>query len=121
MIPAIAAGVLAILNSAPSERVNAMDDDRPALRLDVAEHDGSIEVRLIGDTARTQEVSYTLEVSGQSTSRHRGRTTLTAGSSAVLSTMRASVGADWCVTLFAEEAGRAPYEITRGPCDFAAD
>jgi hypothetical protein len=121
MILAAASGLLAILFPAPSDRPSPMPEARPALRLDVEQRDGNIEVRLIGDAAQTQEVSYTLEVSGQSTSRHRGHTTLTGGSSAVLSTMRASVGADWCVKLTAQEAGGAPYEITRGPCDAAGD
>jgi hypothetical protein len=113
------AGLLAILHPA-SETVTTMTQAPHTLRLDVEQLDGSINVRLTGDAVHAQEVSYTLEVSGNSTSRHRGRTTWAAGASAVLSTMRASVGANWCVKLVAEEAGQAPYEITRGPCDGAA-
>lgn len=50
----------------------------------------------------------------QSTSRRRGWTTLTAGTTAALSSMRDSIGADRCATLVAEEAGREPYEIIEG-------
>lgn len=96
--------------------VPAMTEDPHALTLDVREQDGAIEVQLIGLSPRAQQVSYLLEVSGQSTSRHRGKTTLTAGTTAILSTIRASSGADWCVRLVAEEEGRAPYEIREGSC-----
>lgn len=109
------AGVIALMLPAP-QTVPIMTEDTHALTLDVQQHDGAIEVRLIGNAAHTQVVSYLIEVTGQSTSRHRGRTTLTAGNTAVLSTMRASVGADWCVKLVAEEAGREPYEIIEGSC-----
>jgi hypothetical protein len=88
-----------------------------ALALDVASREGMLEVRLIGRSAHAQVVSYTLEVTGNSTSRHEGRTTLTAGTQAVLSTMRTQAGENWCVTLVAEEEGGAPYTISRGPCD----
>lgn len=121
LLPAV--GALALLLLAPAT-VPPMTDQNPAsearaLTLDVRQHDGGIEVELVGLSPRTQRVSYTLEVTGQSTSRHRGSTTLAAGTRAVLSTMRASAGASWCVTLVAEEEGRDPYEITQGSC--AAD
>jgi hypothetical protein len=107
------ANVLALLALAT---VPPMTDSAPALTLDVRHHDGLVEVQLIGLSPEPQAVSYTLEITGQSTSRHRGSTTLAAGARAVLSTMKTRVGDDWCVKLTAEEAGRAPYEITRGPC-----
>lgn len=124
MIPAAApavSAVLALLIPAASATEPPMNDAPHALQLEVEQHGGTIEVRLTGASDTARQVSYTLEVTGQSTSRHRGSTTLAAGSSAVLSTMRASVGDDWCVKLVAEEAGVPPYEITRGPCDTAAD
>ncbi|PKP93014.1 MAG: hypothetical protein CVT75_06775 [Alphaproteobacteria bacterium HGW-Alphaproteobacteria-14] len=114
------AGLAAFLLLAPGT-VPTMTEDSHALTLDVQQHDGAIEVRLIGNTAHTQVVSYLIEVRGQSTSRHRGRTTLSAGNTAVLSTMRASVGADWCVKLVAEESGREPYEIIEGSCAAPAE
>ncbi len=109
------AGAMAVLLLA-SGTIPTMTDDPHALSLDVQQRDGAIEVQLIGHAERTLEVSYTLEVTGHSTSRHRGKTTLTAGRSAVLSTMRASVGEEWCVKLVAEEPGRAPYEVIEGIC-----
>jgi hypothetical protein len=118
MIPVLPAGAIAVLLLAAADvpaEVPAMSAAEPnALTLDVAARDGIIEVRLIGLSARAQEVTYALEVSGQSTSRHRGKTTLAAGTEAVLSTMRAEAGENWCVRLVAEEEGRAPYEITEG-------
>lgn len=96
--------------------VPTMTQDTHALRLDVRQQDGGIEVQLIGKSATAQQVSYLLEVSGNSTSRHRGKTTLTAGATAVLSTVRANTGADWCVRLVAEEEGREPYEVLEGNC-----
>ena len=120
MIPALpafflpaGAFVLALLSQTTGA---AMTDQPNALTLDVHEHDGLVEVQLVGLSPRVQAVSYALEVTGQSTSRHRGSTTLAAGTRAVLSTMRTKAGADWCVKLVAEEEGRAPYEITRGTC-----
>lgn len=119
MILSHAAGLFALLlipHEIPTEMVIPMTDESPALSLDVQHTGNLIEVRLIGNAAHTQEVSYQIEVIGQSTSRHSGKTTLTGGTTAVLSTMRASVGADWCVKLVAQEAGREPYEIIEGPC-----
>lgn len=104
---------LALLSHAT---VPVMTDDAPALTLDVREHDGMLEIELVGLSPRAQGVSYALEVTGNSTSRHRGSTKLAAGTRAVLSTMRTTAGENWCVKLTAEEEGRAPYEITQGPC-----
>jgi hypothetical protein len=87
-----------------------------ALSLDVETRDGMLEVRLTGLSERAQGVSYSLEVTGTSTSRHRGSTQLAAGTQAVLSTMRTTASEGWCVKLVAEEEGRAPYEVTRGTC-----
>ncbi len=109
------AGLAAFLLLAPGT-VPAMNDDPRALTLDVQQRDGGIDVQLIGHSAHTQQVSYTLEVTGNSTSRHSGKTTLTAGNTAVLSTMRASASDNWCVKLVAEEPGRAPYEVIEGSC-----
>jgi hypothetical protein len=112
---AFPAGAMAVLLLA-SGTIPPMTDNPHALSLDVQQRNGTIEVQLIGHSERTLEVSYTLEVTGHSTSRHRGKTTLTAGRSAVLSTMRASASETWCVKLVAEEPGRAPYEVIEGSC-----
>ncbi len=94
----------------------AMTETAHALSLDVETRDGMLEVRLVGLSAEAQEVRYTLEVKGNSTSRHSGATKLAAGTRAVLSTMRTSAGADWCVRLEAQDADGAPYAVTRGTC-----
>lgn len=109
----IGAIALALLSHAT---VPVMINDALALTLDVREHDGMLEIELVGLSSRAQSVSYALEVTGGSTSRHRGSTMLVAGTRAVLSTMRTTAGENWCVKLTAEEEGRAPYEITQGPC-----
>lgn len=114
MIMIHAQAFLALLLASGTEP--AMTEDRQALRLDVHQHEGAIEVQLIGNSAQAQEVRYLLEVTGQSTTRHRGKTTLSPNTTAVLSTVRANTGSSWCVKLFAEEEGRAPYEVTHGSC-----
>lgn len=111
--PALAALLLPFLSSA----VPAMPDLPEALKLDIRQEGGSLEVQLIGDSPRTQQVSYLLEVNGQSNSRHRGKTTLVANTRTILSTIKASAGDGWCVRLLAEEEGREPYEILEGACD----
>lgn len=118
MILAHLTGALAALLAAPATvpPMTAMTDSPHALTLDVRQHDGMIEVLLTGLSPYTQQVSYTIEVTGRSTSRHRGTTTLTADTSAVLSTMRTNAGEDWCVKLVAQEEGRDPYEIIHGSC-----
>ena len=119
MIANLAAGAAALLlltSGSEPAMTDAASEHPRALTLNVAEHDGSIEVQLIGHSAQTQVVSYSLEVTGRSTSRHSGKTTLTAGATAVLSTMRTSAGAEWCVKLTAEEPGHAPYEAIEGNC-----
>jgi hypothetical protein len=106
----------ALLVPFASSTVFAMTDLPAALQLEVRQTGDAIEVQLIGDSPRAQQVSYLLEVTGQSTSRHRGKTTLAANARTVLSTVRANVGEYWCVRLLAEEEGREPYEILEGDC-----
>lgn len=110
------AALAALLVPLASSTVSAMSDLPEALKLDVRKTGDAIEVQLIGDSARAQRVSYVLEVTGQSTSRHRGKTTLAANARTVLSTVRANAGERWCVRLLAEEEGRDPYEIIEGDC-----
>lgn len=113
---ALLAGTASSGLPAANPETPAMSEAPRALSLDVENNGGVLEIRLIGMSDRAQGVKYALEVTGSSTSRHRGTTQLAAGTRAVLSTMRTSAGADWCVKLVAEEEGRAPYEITRGSC-----
>ncbi len=94
--------------------VSTMSDSPRALTLDVRRNGDQIEVELIGHAPEARTVSYLLEVTGTSNSRHRGKTTLAANSRAVLSTVKVSAGRDWCVRLKAEEEGTEPYEIREG-------
>jgi hypothetical protein len=110
------AALAALLVPLLSSTVSAMSDVPEALKLDVRQAGDGIEVQLIGNSPRAQQVSYLLEVTGQSTSRHRGKTTLAANARTVLSTVRANAGEKWCVRLLAEEEGREPYEILAGDC-----
>lgn len=119
MIPALPALLIAVASGGshdPQPETLAMAEAPHALTLEVQARDGMLEVRLVGLSPRAQAVRYTLEVTGASTSRHSGATTLTAGTEAVLSTMRTSASADWCVKLEAQDEGGAPYAITRGAC-----
>lgn len=117
MIPAAGLAVLLLLTPGTVPNMTDAISEQPrALTLDVTQRDGGIEVQLLGHSAHTQVVSYTLEVTGQSTSRHSGKTTLAAGATSVLSTMRTSAGSEWCVKLVAEETGREPYEVIEGSC-----
>ena len=121
ILSALPVGMIALALLAPS-KVPAMTNDvstptTRALTLDVREHDGILEIALVGLSPRAQGVSYALEVTGNSTSRHRGKTTLAAGTRAVLSTMRTQAGDNWCVKLTAEEEGSTPYEVIQGPCN----
>lgn len=115
MTGALPASAAALLLLAPTT-VTAMTDEPHALTLDVREDAGTIVVQLVGFAPEARQVSYALEVTGQSTSRHKGKTMLAAGTRAVLSTLRATAGENWCVTLQAEEEGREPYEVTQGNC-----
>jgi hypothetical protein len=105
-----------LLPLASTSAVPAMVEAPPALSLAVSKQGDRVEVQLIGEAAEARQVSYVLEVTGQSNSRHRGKTTLAANTRAVLSTIRTSAGPDWCVRLLAEEEGREPYEIREGLC-----
>lgn len=87
-----------------------------ALSLKVERRDGKLDIALFGHAAQVLEVSYLLEVSGASTSRHRGKTTLAADTPVRLSRMTTDEAENWCVRLLAEEVGREPYEIRQGPC-----
>ncbi len=111
-------GALAmLLLSLASSTVPDMNDNAPhALVLDIRRLGDAIEVQLIGQSPQSLQVSYTLDVGGTSTSRHRGKTTIAAGNRTVLSTIRVSAGEDWCVRLVAEEDGGEPYEIQEGNC-----
>ena len=95
---------------------SAMTHEPQALALQVVDNGPQVEVQLLANSPRAQEVSYTLEVTGKSTSKHRGKTSLAAGAKHVLSTIKASKDDDWCARVVVEEEGREPYELSEGSC-----
>ncbi|NCP13843.1 MAG: hypothetical protein GW858_06710 [Sphingomonadales bacterium] len=108
---------LVALSSEVAPAVPLPPADAPhALSLTVEQQDGRVAIALSGLAAQTTQVSYLLEVTGTSNSRHRGKTTLAANVPARLSTMTVDAGKGWCVRLLAEEEGRDPYEIREGHC-----
>ena len=94
----------------------AIQQDR-AITMDVEEAADTITVTLRGHSAIDQQVSYELSLEGRSTSRHKGRTHLSAGQDAVLSTMRMSAAEPWCIRAAITEADGTAYEYAEGTCD----
>lgn len=93
-----------------------MNEEARALALEVTDAGAHVELQLLAHSSRSQEVSYEIEVTGDSTTRHKGRTTLQAGAEAVLSTIRTSKSGDWCARVTVREEGREAYQILRGSC-----
>lgn len=87
-----------------------------ALALSVVEEGDSIELELIANSQVAQQVQYSLELIGNSTSRHRGDTAIPAGERQVLSRMKSSVGEHWCARVEVTEANGAHYTLTAGDC-----
>ncbi len=87
-----------------------------ALALSVVEEGNSIELELVANSHVAQQVQYSLELIGNSTSRHRGDTAIPAGERQVLSRMKSSVGEHWCARVEVTEANGAHYTLTAGDC-----
>ena len=100
----------------PLSMESAMAEDTHALALDVSEKADLVEVLLRANSPHAQTVEYTLEVTGNSSSTHRGKTALQANTPAVLTTVRTAKNESWCARLVVTEQGREPYELTRGSC-----
>ncbi len=91
-------------------------DDHRAVKLSVEEKAGAVEVILTGESQVDQQVAYELLMKGRSTSRHKGKTSLRANHSAVLSTMRMDASEEWCVTVKVVESEGSTYEYSEGNC-----
>lgn len=91
-------------------------DDR-AVVLEVAEKGDAVEVVLTGHSSVEQTIAYELALTGNSTSRHRGKTTLAADRSVVLSRMTMPAKPDWCVTATITEQDGRSYSYEQGSCD----
>lgn len=87
-----------------------------AISMEVAEAADQVTVVLKGHSPIDQKVAYELVLEGASTSRHKGRTSLVAGEQSVLSTMRMSATAPWCITARVTEADGSTYEYSEGIC-----
>ena len=89
-----------------------------AIDLQIDRSANQIRAILSGSSEKDQEVSYELVMRGQSTTRHKGKTTLRANENVVLSKVSMNGnGDDWCVKVkVLEEDGRS-YELSEGSCD----
>ncbi len=90
-------------------------EDR-AIALEVTERGDRVTFELLGNSPRTQHVSFSIEVTGSSSSKHSGSLTLAANDPQTLSTLKIRTNGDWCAKVTVEEEGRAPYELREGPC-----
>ncbi|MEO0462250.1 MAG: curli-like amyloid fiber formation chaperone CsgH [Pseudomonadota bacterium] len=108
------------LFGAVSATGETMDQDEAAqarsITLDVQVEGNQLVARILGHAKTTRQVSFSLEVTGSSTSKHNASTTLAAGAEATLSTIKVTHGENWCARAIVEEAGQEPYELSEGPC-----
>ena len=95
----------------------AQDATDRAISMEVAEASDHVTVVLKGHSPIDQKVAYELVLEGASTSRHTGRTSLSAGEESVLSTMRMSAAQPWCISATVTEADGTTYEYSEGTCD----
>lgn len=95
---------------------SAPETEKRAISLDVRLEGDQVIARILGQTDTARRVSFTLEVSGSSTSRHKSSSTIAPGPQSVLSSVAISRGDDWCVRALVEEEGLDPYELSEGPC-----
>lgn len=86
------------------------------LTLEVAESADRVELKVTSDGSRSSAVEFSLEVSGTSTSRHRGKTTVSAGSGQTLATVRVNKSRNWCAVLEVSEEGGESYTDRHGAC-----
>ncbi|EAQ28005.1 hypothetical protein NAP1_10438 [Erythrobacter sp. NAP1] len=108
LLPLLAVGSVAGAKS--------MGDQDRALTLEVAEQAGSVEIELIADSATSQKVDYKLKLTGSSTARHAGSTSVNAGERHVLSRLKTSFAESWCATVDVTEANGEQYTLTAGAC-----
>ena len=91
--------------------------DKPrALALEVVEQGDSVELALVAQSQVAQQVTYSVELTGTSTARHRGDTQIPAGERQVLSRLKSNVAGGWCATVEVTEGSGASYTLTAGDC-----
>lgn len=96
--------------------MNGTEPVERAIDMEISREGETIEVVLRGNSPRDQRVQYELELTGASTSRHKGSTMLRANDASVLSTMRMSAAPSWCVTARVTEQDGTTYEFLEGTC-----
>ncbi len=87
-----------------------------ALALTVIEGEEDVEIQLIAQSEIAQQVEYSVELIGNSRSRHNGNTSIPAGGHQVLSRLKTSVNDSWCATVEVTEGSGARYTLTAGDC-----
>lgn len=87
-----------------------------AIDMEISREGETIEVTLTGNSPHDQRVQYELELTGASTSRHKGSTMLRANDVSVLSTMRMNAAPTWCVAARVTEQDGTTYEFLEGTC-----
>ena len=107
--------MLAIAATGPACASGGVADER-ALTLDIEEQGDSVEIQLIANSVRAQEVEYAIELVGSSRSVHKGRTTIPADERVILSRLKTSLNDDWCATLDVTEQDGTSYSLTAGDC-----
>jgi hypothetical protein len=112
-------GLLSLLLMTTAAEAPMTEDGNRAVALEVSEVGNRIEVKLVSLPGKRQTLSYSLEVMGRSTSKHRGKTTVAGDARKVLSTITSEASADWCVRASIDEENGNSYEIVEGPCSAA--
>ena len=95
---------------------NAAGDPPRALALNVQEMDDSVEVQIVANSMRAQQIEYAIELVGSSRSRHKGSTTIAADETQVLSRLKTGFQDSWCATLDVTEGDGTSYTLTAGDC-----
>lgn len=105
----------ALAAAAGCSAVSASGEDR-ALSLKVTETADTVEIEVVADSAVTQQIEFTAELTGASNSRHKSDTSVAAGNRQVLSRMKISASESWCAKVDVSEASGAKYTLTAGDC-----
>ncbi|MEL7188838.1 MAG: curli-like amyloid fiber formation chaperone CsgH [Pseudomonadota bacterium] len=114
----LSAAFAAVSASAEIEQEEAAMGTAKALKLERKIREGEVEFRVIGLSESAVEVSYKLDVKGNSTTRHSGRTRLSPGVEATLSRVKVATNGDWCAILEVEQ-GSDRYTLKDGNCPAA--
>ena len=87
-----------------------------ALALNVSESENNVEIQLVALSAVAQQVEYSIELVGNSRSRHSGNTAIPAGDRQVLSRLSTNVTDTWCARVEVTEGSGESYTLTAGDC-----